>query len=283
MTCQYCNQICQKAGKQKNGAQKLYCKPCEKYQQAVYRKNACKAKINPVIAQLVCESIGIRGIARILKIAANTVLNRIRTIADSIPKPNHNKMRIMFRIYLIACMQMLSSCYSKAEPETYLIPSSFSGKVNILFNQNGIPVKYKNEYGKDTIYVPQIGKPIKYEDGRRVYEIPSSGILLSQFKNNDGFINRKYFLVDSNGKRISLEIFELEHYKRDSTRWVVNDKNEKGIFGDGTSGSYRNMNIPYQDFTVSSYNGLDSFYTKEHQNNFNDRIEKITGLTLRLK
>ena len=94
---------------------------------------------------------------------------------------------------------MISSC-QRAEPETYLIPSEFKGKVQIIFNQNAIPVKYKNEYGRDTIYTPQLGNPIKYESGRRVYEIPSNGILLTQFKNNDGFIDRKYFLIYSHPK-----------------------------------------------------------------------------------
>lgn len=177
---------------------------------------------------------------------------------------------------------MISSC-QRAEPETYLIPSEFKGKVQIIFNQNAIPVKYKNEYGRDTIYTPQLGNPIKYESGRRVYEIPSNGILLTQFKNNDGFIDRKYFLINGIGTRSPLEIFELEHYKQDSTRWAVNDKNKIGIFGDGTSGLYGNEQIIFQDFIVSSFNELDSFYTNKYQNNFNDKLEKITGLILRIK
>lgn len=41
-----------------------------------------------MISQLVCESVGIRGIARVLQIGINTVLRRIVTIADNIPKPS---------------------------------------------------------------------------------------------------------------------------------------------------------------------------------------------------
>jgi insertion element IS1 protein InsB len=40
-----------------------------------------------MISALVCEGVGIRGIGRILKIATNTVLGRIKTIAMSIEKP----------------------------------------------------------------------------------------------------------------------------------------------------------------------------------------------------
>jgi transposase-like protein len=36
---------------------------------------------------LVCQSVGIRGISRVLKIATNTVLERIKRIADAITQP----------------------------------------------------------------------------------------------------------------------------------------------------------------------------------------------------
>lgn len=87
MKCQYCNGDCQKAGKQKNGVQKLYCKGCKKYQQRIYRNRAYEMAINPMIAELLCESVCIRGIARVLKISINTVLSRIRKIARAIEKP----------------------------------------------------------------------------------------------------------------------------------------------------------------------------------------------------
>jgi insertion element IS1 protein InsB len=40
-----------------------------------------------MLTQLVCESVSIRGIARVMQIAVNTVLSRIKTIADGISKP----------------------------------------------------------------------------------------------------------------------------------------------------------------------------------------------------
>ena len=87
MKCKHCNGNCQKAGKQKNGVQKLYCRACKKYQQLQYKYVAYNATTNTMIASLVCESVGIRGIARVLKIAINTVPSRIRKIASSIQKP----------------------------------------------------------------------------------------------------------------------------------------------------------------------------------------------------
>ena len=176
-----------------------------------------------------------------------------------------------------------SPCYQKAEPETYLIPSFYTGKVNILFNQNSIPVKYTNEYNKDTIYTSQIGAPIKYENVRRIYEKPYTGILLTQYKESDGFIDRQYYSVESEGKRTPLSIFEFKHFKKDSAEYIINDVHQKGIFGDCTSGTLGNMHIFFQDFTVCSYNQFDSFFTKEYQKQFDYKLEQATTLTLQLE
>jgi len=65
------------------------------------------------------------------------------------------------------------SC-NNPEPETYLIPREFTGRVDVIFNR------------KD-------GSPPKYENGRRVYEIPSSGVLLTQFKDEYGLVDHRYY------------------------------------------------------------------------------------------
>jgi len=87
MNCKFCKGNCQKAGRQKNGAQKLYCKACNKYQQLQYRYQACKTNLVEIIPTLVCESVSIRGISRILEIAVSTVTRKIKEVAASISKP----------------------------------------------------------------------------------------------------------------------------------------------------------------------------------------------------
>jgi transposase-like protein len=74
-------------GIQKNGLQRYYCRRCLKYQQAVYRYRACSGMVDGQVKSLVCESVGIRGISRILGIACGTVLEKIRRIANTIGKP----------------------------------------------------------------------------------------------------------------------------------------------------------------------------------------------------
>jgi IS1 family transposase/transposase-like protein len=87
MECKYCTQKCRCAGRQKNGTERYYCKTCNKYQQKQYLYQAYYGTVNPTIKSLVCESVGIRGISRVLKIAASTMLNRIKAIATHISKP----------------------------------------------------------------------------------------------------------------------------------------------------------------------------------------------------
>lgn len=85
--CKFCNGRCQKAGKQLNGKQRVFCKACKKCQQVTYQYQACKSNPLSIISTLVCESVGIRGIARILRISKTTVARKILLIARSIHKP----------------------------------------------------------------------------------------------------------------------------------------------------------------------------------------------------
>ncbi len=81
MKCKYCQSVCIKSGKQRNGTQKYQCKSCGKYQQATYRYKACASGINTLIVRCIKNSVGIRGIGRIAEISTTTVLKRIQSIA----------------------------------------------------------------------------------------------------------------------------------------------------------------------------------------------------------
>jgi hypothetical protein len=165
-----------------------------------------------------------------------------------------NKIMLTYLISLVHLL-VLSSCNQKAEPETYLVPEGFTGKVNIIFNRKE-------------------GIEKKYEDGRRIYEIPNDGILLTQFTTNDGIMDRKYYYKNQSG-----ELKLLKSLEADTT---ATDKNEIGIFLNGISGVYGNSGEPsaleYQEFLVSSYNLKDSFFTDDYKKIFYKRIEKISGL-----
>jgi insertion element IS1 protein InsB len=87
MECKYCKANCCKAGKQTSGLQRYFCKNCKKYQQKEYSYHAYGKDVAAMIPRLVCNSVGIRGIARVLEIAVNTVVKQIKRLAEQIVKP----------------------------------------------------------------------------------------------------------------------------------------------------------------------------------------------------
>lgn len=88
MKCKKCKEACKKAGKQKNGMQKWFCRACQKYQQKQYVYRAYDSSTNQQLIALLKEGCGIRSIARLLQISCTTVINRIKTISKKIIPPS---------------------------------------------------------------------------------------------------------------------------------------------------------------------------------------------------
>jgi len=106
-------------------------------------------------------------------------------------------MRTLQFFLLVAIIQFFAGC-KQNQSEIYLLPDGFKGKVNIVFNQ----IK---------------GVPPKYEGGKRAYEIPNNGILLTQFKDEYRIVKHEYFYVDSLNKRVPLRLFNDSSFT-DSSR-----------------------------------------------------------------
>jgi hypothetical protein len=168
-------------------------------------------------------------------------------------------MKAVINLLLItALISNMAGC-KQQQAEIYLIPQGFKGKVNIIFNQDK-------------------GVGPKYEDGKRLYEIPITGVLLTQFKDEYGLVNRQYFYVNSNGKRMRLKKLEDDAFSDTTSSY---GRDEVGIFYDGTTGVYGNSNDPkalrYQEFTVSDFNSLNSFYKPENQADFKRKLKETVG------
>jgi hypothetical protein len=164
-------------------------------------------------------------------------------------------MKSVFLITLLFVLALLIGC-KYTEPETYLIPNGYKGKVNIIFNQkNG-------------------EKPV-YESGRRIYKIPLNGILLTQFNDEHGLVNHKYFYVDSIGNKKPLEIFEYSYNKDGTIKWLIADSTLIGIFGDGTAGVYGNSKFKFQEFVVCNYANLDVYNNESANNKFLRKLQSI--------
>jgi len=88
--CKYCEKPCSKNGFQLNGTQKYRCKGCKKYCQTQYHYRAYEKHISDDIINLNNEGMGIRSMARFLKISHSTVIKRIRQLASKL-KPSINE------------------------------------------------------------------------------------------------------------------------------------------------------------------------------------------------
>lgn len=87
MNCRYCNGRCHKKGTQRNGALKLRCVDCKKYQLSGYSRKAYLPETDKQLVVLLKEGCGTRSISRILGIATRTITKRILLIASRIEKP----------------------------------------------------------------------------------------------------------------------------------------------------------------------------------------------------
>lgn len=84
---------------------------------------------------------------------------------------------------------LCGSLTQSVKSEIYLIPEGFEGRVNVIFRK------------KTKITA-------RYENAKRVYKIPSDGILVSDYEFQEGMINREFFLIDAQGHRSQLLVFD---------------------------------------------------------------------------
>jgi transposase-like protein len=85
--CSYCEGNLIKYGKTKQQNQRFKCNNCNRTQVEKYRYNAYQLNLNQQIVLLTKEGLGIRSTARVLRISATTLLKRILSIANKIPRP----------------------------------------------------------------------------------------------------------------------------------------------------------------------------------------------------
>ena len=88
MICKFCGGNCVKNGYQNNGKLRIKCKNCHKKQQVDYTYHAYTPELNREISQHVKDGVGIRGIARLLKISTTTAIKKILSISQNIASPH---------------------------------------------------------------------------------------------------------------------------------------------------------------------------------------------------
>lgn len=93
---------------------------------------------------------------------------------------------LQFLLLALCAGGALAQCRRVGEQVIYLLPNRFVGNVIIVYNRPD-------------------GTPAEYRDGARIYRIPTTGVLKTQFKPNYGL--RKpdlHYYVDKQGKIIRI-------------------------------------------------------------------------------
>lgn len=93
--------------------------------------------------------------------------------------------------------------FNKAEPEVHLIPDGYVGPVAIAFSRED-------------------GEPKKYEDGKRLYVIPTDGVLKTKLEPNDGTQHRwEFYYEKADGMRVSIPEWDVREESLDPNRIAI--------------------------------------------------------------
>jgi len=156
-------------------------------------------------------------------------------------------------------VHFLASCEHHCTPEVFLIPEGYKGPIYIIYNQ------------KD-------GSDAEYENGKRVYRIPPTGVLLTKFADEYGIINQEYFCLTENNKRKKLGILDTRDFNEDWTlkknphepprdSFAIFNPATTGLIGDEKNG-YR-----FQETFIGTYNDL-KVIKRDIDYNYIDSLKK---------
>ena len=145
-----------------------------------------------------------------------------------------------------------------SEPETFLISSSYRGKVHIIYNE-------------------QCGEDPEYENKRRVYRIPGNGLLFTKFNNEYGYIDHQYFFVDSLGRRTIIPKMDVRDFNE---KWTIEknpnepSRDSLGVFHWGRTGggTFEEKNYSFQEFYIATYRQLNDTFGFKYDRRF-DSLE----------
>ncbi|CAM4134013.1 DUF6843 domain-containing protein [Pseudoalteromonas ostreae] len=146
-------------------------------------------------------------------------------------------VRFFKMLYMSILIALLSACteVKKREPAIYLIPEGYVGSLYIIFNAPN-------------------GQPPKYEGNSRVYDIPPSGVLVTQMDANEGWIETskiQYFYVSNTNERTPIsEDSALK--EQDATNNDIGKTRTVYVGGLGQSGPIYGCTVINQNFTVGT-------------------------------
>lgn len=144
--------------------------------------------------------------------------------------------------------------FNKAPAETFIIPKDYRGKIHIHFNKS-------------------CGQVAEVVEDRRQYKIPTTGILLSQFADKQGFIDQQYYLVDSLGKQTPLPQLDVRDYNEEWTTEKNPHEPSRDILGVFHAGRVSGDGM--YEFYVSTYRQLRDSFDFQYDKSFDLKEQKI--------
>jgi hypothetical protein len=179
------------------------------------------------------------------------------------------KMSIELKFaFLFSCFLFILSITScnTAEPATYFLPENFEGMFTVIYSQ-------------------KFGKSKEYENDRRIYRIPSSGILMTQFDFQDGNRNDLFLIKSSRGYDTLQEFLPAEPFKGTNIRTprsLTHDTSEIAInfrqvityypkFFNSDQKHHLDSSFAYELITIGKASTLKDDSLKK----FSDRVDKF--------
>lgn len=148
----------------------------------------------------------------------------------------------------------LSGCGQKIR-ETFLVPAGFEGRINVIFNQPSSP-------------------PIPVAEGRKVYNIPTDGILVTSSGLEDGMIDQEFFYVDSLGKRTAIPV--LEDGEKLGKEPKVVYKGANGVYGNSSD---KNP-LEFTEVIIASEGSEQKIFNPQALTTFQTAVKKKAGRSL---
>ncbi len=148
-------------------------------------------------------------------------------------------------IPLIVAAFFLEYSIHKAEPEIFLIPNALRGEIVVFYDE-------------------PCGRSPVYRDGRRVYEVSPEGVLITRFTKNSGYLDQKFYSVDSENGETEIPYFQRQDFETERKEWSFTHsgpvenftKETVGAFYAYGSGTYRLSQNSFS-FIVSDYRYFD--------------------------
>lgn len=140
-----------------------------------------------------------------------------------------------------------------AQPETFLISENFKGAIYIVHDDS-------------------LGADKEFEGIRRIYRVPKTGVLFTQFPVTKGILNQEFYYISADGKRTRLGELDAREF---NDTWTINPRptepvrDSLAVFNQGTTGQVtiqtdNNKQLDYRAFNVGTYNeirtGFDFIY-----------------------